>query len=90
MSRYISIEVKVDKATEEGGGAVNEEGDDEDDEDYDDALIFLPTGLSRPRPQVYYKGSDPEWEEFRKFASDRSKVEKIQSTWRLSQIPDSN
>jgi hypothetical protein len=74
----------VDKVTEEdrGGAVKGEDSEDEDDEedDYDDALIFLPTGFSRPRPQTYYKGSDPEWQEFKKVATDRPRVVKIQST----------
>ncbi|KAJ4372220.1 hypothetical protein N0V83_003994 [Neocucurbitaria cava] len=51
--------------------------EEESDDEYDDALIFLPTGFSRPRPRTYYKGSDPEWKEFRKLALDRPRVEKI-------------
>jgi hypothetical protein len=54
--------------------------DDEDDEDYDDALLFLPTGFSRPKPKTFYRGSDPEWQEYRKVATDRPRVEKIRST----------
>ncbi|KAH7408437.1 hypothetical protein DE146DRAFT_646215 [Phaeosphaeria sp. MPI-PUGE-AT-0046c] len=77
LSQYISIEVKVDKATEDNQGATNDEDDDDDDEDYDDALLFLPTGFSRPRPQTFYKGSDPEWQEFKKLATDRPRCEKI-------------
>jgi hypothetical protein len=60
-------------------GAVEEvdEESDDDDEDYDDAILFLPTGFSRPKPRTFYKGSDPEWQEFRKVATDRPRVEKI-------------
>lgn len=70
--------------TEDDQGALHgEEGEDEDD-DYDDALLFLPTGFSRPKPQVFYKGSDPEWQEFKKVATDRPRCEKIHSTLRWS------
>jgi hypothetical protein len=53
----------------------DDEGDDE--EGYDDAILFLPTGLSRPKPPTYYKGSDPEWLEFKRISQDRVKIEKI-------------
>lgn len=58
--------------TEEGH---DDEGDDE--EEYDDAILFIPTGLSRPKPPTYYKGSDPEWQEFKRISQDRARVEKI-------------
>ena len=51
--------------------------EEEYDDEYDDALIFLPTGFSRPKPKTYYRGSDPEWQEFRKLATDRPRVDKI-------------
>lgn len=55
------------------------EEEDEEDEDYDDALIFLPTGLSRRKPPRHWKGSDPEWQEFRRVATDRPRVERIRA-----------
>jgi hypothetical protein len=84
LSRYISIEIKEENAddTTPVAGQVSNNGEEEegeDDDDYDDALIFLPTGFSRPRPQTYYKGSDPEWQAFKKLATDRPRVEKIRS-----------
>lgn len=65
------------EGAEEGGEEVERE--EEDDEDYDDALLFLPTGFSRSKPRRFYKGSDPEWQEFRKVSTDRPRVEKIRS-----------
>lgn len=53
---------------------------DDDDEEYDDALLFLPTGLSRPGPKTFYRGSDPEWQEFKQVATDLPRVEKIRGT----------
>jgi hypothetical protein len=53
--------------------------EEEDDDEEEDVLLFLPTGFSRPRPRTFYKGSDPEWKEFSKVASDRPRVEKIRS-----------
>jgi hypothetical protein len=58
---------------------VGQEADDQDDDDeeYDDAILFLPTGFSRLRPKRFWKGSDPEWQEFKKVATDRPRVDKI-------------
>jgi hypothetical protein len=68
-------EVKADETT----SAAGEGEEEEDEEDYDDAILFLPTGLSRQRPQTFYKGSDPEWQEYKKLAGDRPRLEKIRS-----------
>jgi hypothetical protein len=85
LSRYISIEVKEEKADASTlvAGQVGDSGVEEEDEDEeeDDALLFLPTGFSRQRRQTFYKGSDPEWQEFKKLATDRPRVEKIRGTW---------
>jgi hypothetical protein len=75
----------VEKVEEDGqgtpGAVSTDEGADEevDDDEEEDVLLFLPTGFSRPRPRTFYKGSDPEWKEFSKVASDRPRVEKIRS-----------
>jgi len=70
-------------SNEDGAEEAGEEGEEEyeDDDDYDDALLFLPTGFSRPKPKTFYKGSDPEWQEYRKVATDRPRVEKIRSEY---------
>lgn len=58
--------------------------DEQELEDHDGGehavLLFLPTGLSRPKPKSFYRGSDPEWREFRKLATDRPRVDKIRGT----------
>lgn len=93
FTRYAGIQVEVGvveeqdgKASRPGGQSPNENewqqvgqevDDDEDDGDYDDALLFLPTGFSRPSSRTFYRGSDPEWQEFKKVATDRPRVEKI-------------
>ncbi|KAF1839972.1 uncharacterized protein K460DRAFT_371935 [Cucurbitaria berberidis CBS 394.84] len=93
LGRYIGLEVEIEEVQEEqqpptrSTGQIHNEDensepgqevDEEEDEDYeDDALLFLPTGFSRPRPKTFYRGSDPEWQEFKKLATDRPRVEKI-------------
>ncbi|KAF2754320.1 hypothetical protein EJ05DRAFT_521069 [Pseudovirgaria hyperparasitica] len=52
-----------------------EEDEDEDEEgEYDEDgiedSIFIPMTWAKEQPREYYKGSDPEWREFMKFARD--------------------
>lgn len=49
-----------------GKGRSRSDGEDS----YEFPTIFLPTGFARPKKQEYYKGSDPEWQEFCKISSD--------------------
>ncbi|KAF2013552.1 hypothetical protein BU24DRAFT_240180 [Aaosphaeria arxii CBS 175.79] len=49
----------------------------EEDEEDDDVLLFLPTGLSRPKPREYYKGSDPEWQGFLEVSRNPERVRQI-------------
>lgn len=70
-----------DANKEEDADQHKEHGDqheeDEDEEEYDDAILFLPTGLSRTKPRTFYRGSDPEWQEFKKLSQDRARVERV-------------
>ncbi|EDU50784.1 predicted protein [Pyrenophora tritici-repentis Pt-1C-BFP] len=59
------------------GQEVDEDEDEEEEEEEEEALLFLPTGFSRPQKKTFYKGTDPEWQEFRKLATDRPRLEKI-------------
>lgn len=56
-----------------------DEHDDDDDYDYehDNVLLFLPTGFSRQAPRESYKGTDPEWEQFRMIAKDQVRINRI-------------
>lgn len=87
LAQYLGVEVEIEEVeessharrsanSEEDGWEVVGTTDDEEDEE-DDAILFLPTGFSRPGPRVFYKGSDPEWQVFKSIANDRSKVIKI-------------
>ncbi|KAF2636368.1 hypothetical protein P280DRAFT_378860, partial [Massarina eburnea CBS 473.64] len=58
------------------GREITDEEEDED-EDEEEGLIFFPTGFSRPKPRTFYKGSDPEWQEFVKLARDRNRINRI-------------
>lgn len=86
LGRYLGIEVEVevveDKQNKNEWQEAGQEVDDEDDEEYeeeDHALLFLPTGFTRPKPRTFYRGSDPEWQEFKKVATDPPRIQKIRS-----------
>ena len=66
-----------DSPGEDGWTTVGQEVDEDEDEEEEEALLFLPTGFSRPQKKTFYKGTDPEWQEFRKIATDRPRIERI-------------
>lgn len=68
-------EVDDEEANEEEDE--DEEDEDEDEEEYDDAVLFLPTGFSRLKPKTFYRGSDPEWQEFKKVSQDKERINRI-------------
>lgn len=68
---------EVDDKEANDKGDEEYEDEDEDEEEYDDAVLFLPTGLSRQKPKTYYRGSDPEWQEFKKISQDKARIERI-------------
>lgn len=65
-----------DKEANQGGP--EDDGDEHEDEAYGDAILFLPTGFSRQKPKIFYKGSDPEWQEFMKITRDQARMRRIQ------------
>ncbi|KAF1359535.1 hypothetical protein EJ07DRAFT_120155 [Lizonia empirigonia] len=69
----------LEEVDDDEANADNEEDeeDDEEDDEYDDAVLFLPTGLSRQKHKTFYKGSDPEWQEFRRITQDKTRIERI-------------
>jgi hypothetical protein len=88
LARYLGLEVEieeVEQSSQDGWEVAGPEADGDDEEDDDDAILFLPTGLSRPRQRTFYKGSDSEWQTFKKIATDRSRADKIRSKHDLVQ-----
>jgi hypothetical protein len=88
LGKYLGIQVEIEEeetGQDDGWQQVGPEVDDDDDEEeYDDALLFLPTGFSRPRPRTFYRGSDPEWQAFKKLSQDVPRIKKIRSMPTLS------
>lgn len=88
VTQYVGLKVEITEVEakdnkpspsaspgEDGWTTVGQEVEEEEDEE--EALLFLPTGFSRPAKKTFYKGTDPEWQEFRKLATDRPRVERI-------------
>jgi hypothetical protein len=74
--RRIANQVDVESDGKDAMGPVDDDTTDEEDEE-GEAVLFLPTGFSRPKAKTFWKGSDPEWQEFRKIAQDKERVLRI-------------
>ena len=77
VSPEVEIEVTTvgDESHGEGSPAVGGEG--EEDEWSEEDSWFIPLTWAKQLPREYYKGSDPEWEEFRKIAKDQGKLKRV-------------
>lgn len=43
----------------------------------DEDKVFIPLSWPFLRPGEFYSGSDPEWEEFKKFSKDPQKIKEL-------------
>ncbi|KAG8623514.1 hypothetical protein KVT40_008490 [Elsinoe batatas] len=71
-----------DQTIEQGQGqsearAGQEVEEDDDVFEGDEDAIFIPLMPAKKLPREYYKGTDPEWQEFKKIAPDKEKVQKL-------------
>ena len=65
----------------------SKEGSEEDSEEewmdlpeeLPEDAIFIPLWFARKRPRQYYQGSDPEWQDFLKFARDQKRGQSLRS-----------
>jgi hypothetical protein len=88
MWSYMDVEIEFLDDEEELAEqeATQEEGEEEDEEDEehgppfyaDDDNTFIPLTWSKKMPRTYYRGSDPEWQEFIRIAKDKPRHRKIQ------------
>ncbi|KAG9532543.1 hypothetical protein KCU99_g7772, partial [Aureobasidium melanogenum] len=60
---------------------IQEEGEVQisDSEFADENSLFIPLTWAKKLPRTFYKGSDPEWQEFVKVSKDKARHKKIQS-----------
>ncbi|KAK4565357.1 hypothetical protein LTR86_003974 [Recurvomyces mirabilis] len=86
--QYLVVEIEIvpeseaDEKRKQENGQEGEEMTEEDEEDLLWALddsTFVPMTWAKKLPRSFYKGSDPEWQEFVKVAKDKSRHKKIQN-----------
>jgi hypothetical protein len=73
------IEVEDDTATRKQGEWETQEGDSEEDEFAEEDNTFIPMTWATQLPRTFYKGSDPEWQEFVKIAKDKTRHKQLQN-----------
>ena len=56
-----------------------QEAEEEEDEFADEDSTFIPMTWATKLPRTFYKGTDPEWQEFVKVAKDKPRHKKLQS-----------
>ena len=88
--------------SEQQGLQPGEEGRDgqvvpvEEEFEGDEDAICIPLTIAKKMPREYYKGSDPEWHEFRKWAADKDQMQKVYSKFtfgllrHVAHIPQNN
>lgn len=72
------IEVEEEQATHKQGEWETQEEDSEEDEFAEEDNTFIPMTWPTKLPRSFYKGSDPEWQEFVKIAKDKPRHKKLQ------------
>jgi hypothetical protein len=79
---YLLYTLDIDLGDEEEAGEEGKDGftrvgagEEEDDEEG----MFIPFTWPKEQPRTYYKGSDPEWKEFIKFAKNKTMHKDVQS-----------
>jgi len=50
-------------------------------DEIDEESLFIPLGWARPVPRRFYRGSDPEWIEFKKLSQDNKRIAAMQRRW---------
>jgi hypothetical protein len=76
FSQFFSVEiVDEEKAGQSKPTSMLSEGEEDDEEE----SIFIPMTWAIPVAREYYRGSDPEWQEFIRIARDKPRHKKIQT-----------
>ncbi|SMR52305.1 unnamed protein product [Zymoseptoria tritici ST99CH_3D1] len=78
FSQYFSVEIVDDSKADskKPASSILSEGDDEEEEE---ESFFIPMTWAVPVAREFYKGSDPEWQEFVRIAKDKPRHQKIQT-----------
>lgn len=85
LRKTITVEVEVGGAAAKDTKGQEEEGQEDGEEDGmtvvdDEDATFVSLQYPKKLPKVFYKQSDPEWQEFMKFSHDRERQAAIKST----------
>ena len=80
---YLIPEIEIEEEASEGDLEEENEQSANDDEDFDDTepdedSIFIPLGFAKRKERSFYRGSDPEWQEFIKLANDHERHKRVQ------------
>lgn len=80
---YLFPEVEIEEEDSEGVTQEENEPNATEDEDFEDTepdedSIFIPLGFAKRKERSFYRGSDPEWQEFIKLANDQERHKRIQ------------
>ncbi|KAM3419721.1 hypothetical protein BST61_g3054 [Cercospora zeina] len=79
VGKWLGIEVKgLDEMLDEEDDGEEEEEIEDDGYAHPDSL-FIPLTWSKKLPRTFYRGSDPEWQEFIKIAKDKNRHAKVQN-----------
>ncbi|KAF2675255.1 hypothetical protein BT63DRAFT_420471 [Microthyrium microscopicum] len=74
----ISVSFEDEKeAISEDGSDIEDGIVDEEDEDDANILLFLPVSWPKLGERTYYRGSDPEWQEYIKISKDKEKQKRV-------------
>ncbi|KAK5124232.1 hypothetical protein LTR85_001935 [Meristemomyces frigidus] len=85
VARYLDVEIEIledDEADKKKDGEGKEVTDEEEGEGpfyAEEDSTFIPMTWATKAPRTFYKGSDPEWQEFVKVAKDKPRHKKIQN-----------
>ncbi|KAF2836338.1 hypothetical protein M501DRAFT_987504 [Patellaria atrata CBS 101060] len=76
----LSSRGRVSRREEDLEDLPDPDGRRKDGEEEEEDTMFLPLGFTRQMPQTFYKGSDPEWQEFKKIAQDPKRFKAIKDS----------
>lgn len=77
----VEVEVDVQHGHENGALSANQADEGFEESEYaEEDSFFIPLTWARKLPRTYYKGSDPEWQDFVKVAKDQPRHKRINRT----------
>lgn len=77
---FPEVEIEEVEVVEAEDGTLVPVGAEEDEDEWaDEDSRFIPLTWAKKLPKTFYKGSDPEWQEFRKVAKDKQKQQRVMS-----------